>query len=250
MGRCGLLQLRSDRFLAHRRGKVLGGDTWRSVPQCSRSILPDSCWNESLHHDSRWRRCIPSRNIAYLRIFPNIQFCFSLQSAARLFEQLGYFSFLGWIVCAQRDSDIRRRHRKIRPVSSSRVVARCNGWADICFCPHTRCDHGERWCISCGDSGPLYVAAFSTISEVYPFFLTVAAIGAFTAFLAATQAMVSDELKKVLAYSTVSQIGYMMLGLGVAGLSVTSNFDFGFTAGFFHLISQALFKAGLFMCAG
>jgi NADH-quinone oxidoreductase subunit L len=101
-----------------------------------------------------------------------------------------------------------------------------------------------------GTVGPLYVAAFSTISEVYPFFLTVAAIGAFTAFLAATQAMVSDELKKVLAYSTVSQIGYMMLGLGVAGLSVTSNFDFGFTAGFFHLISQALFKAGLFMCAG
>ncbi|MHB8566751.1 MAG: NADH-quinone oxidoreductase subunit 5 family protein [Nitrososphaerales archaeon] len=101
-----------------------------------------------------------------------------------------------------------------------------------------------------GTVGPLYVAATSNLSIVYPFFLVVAAIGGFTAFLAATQAMVLDELKKVLAYSTVSQIGYMMLGLGVAGLSTASAFSFGYTGAFFHLISQALFKAGLFMCAG
>lgn len=101
-----------------------------------------------------------------------------------------------------------------------------------------------------GTVGPLYVAAASGLSLTYPFFLTVALIGGFTAFLAASQAMVLDELKKVLAYSTVSQIGYMMLGLGVAGLSTSSNFVFGFTGAFFHLISQALFKAGLFMCAG
>lgn len=101
-----------------------------------------------------------------------------------------------------------------------------------------------------GTVGPLFVAAASGLSLVYPFFLTVAVIGGFTAFLAASQAMVLDELKKVLAYSTVSQIGYMMLGLGVAGLSVQANFVFGFTGAFFHLISQALFKAGLFMCAG
>lgn len=101
-----------------------------------------------------------------------------------------------------------------------------------------------------GTVGPLYVAAAGSVSLAYPFFLTVAAIGGFTAFLAASQAMVLDELKKVLAYSTVSQIGYMMLGLGVAGLSASSQFVFGFTGAFFHLISQALFKAGLFMCAG
>lgn len=101
-----------------------------------------------------------------------------------------------------------------------------------------------------GTVGPLYVAATSSISLVYPFFLAVAVVGGFTAFLAATQAMVLDELKKVLAYSTVSQIGYMMLGLGVAGLSAVSSFSIGFTGAFFHLISQALFKAGLFMCAG
>jgi len=101
-----------------------------------------------------------------------------------------------------------------------------------------------------GTVGPLYVAAATNLSIVYPFFLTVAVIGGFTAFLAATQAMVLDELKKVLAYSTVSQIGYMMLGLGVAGMSTEASFSFGYTAAFFHLISQALFKAGLFMCAG
>ncbi|MEM0212493.1 MAG: NADH-quinone oxidoreductase subunit L, partial [Candidatus Methanomethylicia archaeon] len=80
------------------------------------------------------------------------------------------------------------------------------------------------------------------------FFLTVAWIGAFTAFLAATQAMVSRELKKVLAYSTISQIGYMMLGLGAGGLM--ENVAIGFVAGVFHLASHAIFKALLFMAAG
>lgn len=101
-----------------------------------------------------------------------------------------------------------------------------------------------------GTVGPLYVVAASGLSLTFPFFLTVAIIGGFTAFLAASQAMVLDELKKVLAYSTVSQIGYMMLGLGVAGLSSPTSFAYGYTGAFFHLISQALFKAGLFMCAG
>lgn len=101
-----------------------------------------------------------------------------------------------------------------------------------------------------GTVGPLFYYAASSVSLIYPFFLTIAVIGGFTAFLAASQAMVLDELKKVLAYSTVSQIGYMMLGLGVAGISTQANFVFGFTAAFSHLISQALFKAGLFMCAG
>ncbi|HYB03639.1 MAG TPA: NADH-quinone oxidoreductase subunit L [Nitrososphaerales archaeon] len=103
-----------------------------------------------------------------------------------------------------------------------------------------------------GTVGPLYYAAVAAtnVSLITPFFLTVGIIGGFTAFLAASQAMVLDEVKKVLAYSTVSQIGYMMLGLGVAGISTQANFVFGFTGAFFHLISQAMFKAGLFMCAG
>ncbi len=96
--------------------------------------------------------------------------------------------------------------------------------------------------------GPLFYTAVQSINMVSPFFLTVAWIGAITAFLAASQALVAKEVKKVLAYSTVSQIGYMMLGLGVAGLA--SEFVAGFVAGFFLLTSHAIFKAALFMGAG
>jgi NADH-quinone oxidoreductase subunit L len=80
------------------------------------------------------------------------------------------------------------------------------------------------------------------------FFEVVAWVGAFTAFLLASQAIANPEIKKVLAYSTGSQIGYMMMGIGIAGLS--TNFVDGYTAGFFQLISHAMFKAALFMGAG
>lgn len=80
------------------------------------------------------------------------------------------------------------------------------------------------------------------------FFAIVAWTGAITALLLATQGMTNPEIKKVLAYSTGSQIGYMMMALGVAGLS--HQYVDGYTAGFFHLISHAMFKASLFMAAG
>ena len=84
--------------------------------------------------------------------------------------------------------------------------------------------------------------------ELTTFFLLVAWIGAFTAFLTATQAMVSKEIKKVLAYSTVSQIGYMMLAIGVGGL--VADWAHGYVASLFHLMSHAMFKALLFLGAG
>jgi NADH-quinone oxidoreductase subunit L len=87
------------------------------------------------------------------------------------------------------------------------------------------------------------------IQESFTFFILTAWVGAITAFLAATQGMVALELKKALAYSTVSQIGYMMLGLGVAGFTRQILVE-GFTSGIFHLFSHALFKACLFLCAG
>ena len=86
------------------------------------------------------------------------------------------------------------------------------------------------------------------VGSIQPFFLTVAWIGAFTAFLAASQALVGFELKKILAYSTISQIGYMMLGIGLAGLS--ADFTQGLSAGLYHLMSHAIFKACLFLAAG
>lgn len=73
--------------------------------------------------------------------------------------------------------------------------------------------------------------------------LTVAWIGAVTAFLAASMALVSFDMKRVLAYSTVSQIGYMMLGLGLGTY-------LGYIAGVFHLMSHAVFKGLLFLGCG
>ncbi len=99
--------------------------------------------------------------------------------------------------------------------------------------------------------GPIfYFTLISNPSLIQPFFLTVAWIGAFTAFLAATQGMVGYELKKILAYSTASQIGYMIMALGLTGLGASANFAEGLSSGLFHLMSQAIFKAALFMAAG
>ncbi|MFP5235617.1 MAG: NADH-quinone oxidoreductase subunit L [Acidobacteriota bacterium] len=68
----------------------------------------------------------------------------------------------------------------------------------------------------------------------------VAIVGAATAFFAATMGMVQNDIKRVLAYSTISQLGYMFLACGVAAYS----------AGIFHLMTHAFFKALLFLAAG
>ena len=90
---------------------------------------------------------------------------------------------------------------------------------------------------------PLFVSINAT-----GYFTAVAVIGAFTAFMAATMALSAIELKKVLAYSTLSQIGYMFMALGVAGLMVRH--DVGLFAAMSHLMSHAIFKALLFLDAG
>ncbi|MBI4298047.1 MAG: NADH-quinone oxidoreductase subunit L [Chloroflexi bacterium] len=68
----------------------------------------------------------------------------------------------------------------------------------------------------------------------------VAVVGAFTALFAATMGVVANDIKRVMAYSTISQLGYMMLGLGTGSLA----------AGIFHLFNHAFFKALLFLSAG
>ena len=74
-----------------------------------------------------------------------------------------------------------------------------------------------------------------------PFVMEVIAwIGGFTALFAATIAITQRPFKRILAYSTISQLGYMMLALGVGSL----------TASMFHLMTHAFFKALLFLCAG
>jgi NADH-quinone oxidoreductase subunit L len=90
-------------------------------------------------------------------------------------------------------------------------------------------------------SGIYLVSRLNFLYSLSPTALSVVAgIGAFTAFFAATIAVVQTDIKKILAYSTVSQLGYMFLGCGVGAYS----------AGVFHVITHAFFKALLFLGAG
>ena len=90
-------------------------------------------------------------------------------------------------------------------------------------------------------AGVYMIARTHGIFDRSPFALAVVAIiGAATAFFAATIALVQTDIKRVLAYSTISQLGYMFLGCGVAAYS----------AAIFHLMTHAFFKALLFLAAG
>ena len=93
----------------------------------------------------------------------------------------------------------------------------------------------------------MVVAGVFLVARFFPLFEAsttamgvVAAIGAFTAFFAATMGLVMFDIKRVLAYSTVSQLGYMMLALGVGA----------YEAAIFHLFNHAFFKALLFLGSG
>jgi len=93
----------------------------------------------------------------------------------------------------------------------------------------------------------MVAAGVFMVARLFPIFssspdamLVVAYIGGFTALFSATIALAQNDIKRVLAYSTLSQLGYMMLALGAGG----------YVAGMFHLYTHAFFKALLFLCAG
>ena len=93
----------------------------------------------------------------------------------------------------------------------------------------------------------MVTAGVYMVARMHPLFsrapiamLAVAIVGAITAFYSATIGLVQTDIKKVLAYSTVSQLGYMFLACGVGA----------YTAGIFHLMTHAFFKGLLFLCAG
>ncbi|HSL71632.1 MAG TPA: NADH-quinone oxidoreductase subunit L, partial [Longimicrobiales bacterium] len=90
-------------------------------------------------------------------------------------------------------------------------------------------------------AGVYMVARSSVLFALAPVsMIVVAGIGALTALFAATIALAQYDIKKVLAYSTVSQLGYMFIGVGVGA----------YTAGMFHLMTHAFFKALLFLGSG
>ena len=107
-------------------------------------------------------------------------------------------------------------------------------------------------------SFPLFVNNTYAGEEV---FLFVAIIGGFTAIFAASQALNNMNIKKVLAYSTLSQLGYMILALGAGGYLICVGMKegnqeivtlgiLGYVAGVFHMLNHAFFKGLLFLCSG
>ncbi len=89
------------------------------------------------------------------------------------------------------------------------------------------------------------------IEMAISFFIIVATVGAITAFMTATMGMVSNELKQVLAFSTLSQLGYMILAIGTGGiLAVSGHYDQAYLSGVLHVVSHGAFKALLFLAAG
>ncbi len=113
-------------------------------------------------------------------------------------------------------------------------------------------------------SATMVSAGVFLVARMFPIFIgsetaltVVASIGAFTAIFAASMALVATDIKRVLAYCTISQLGYMMLGLGAAGLvaveegHVTLELAKAVTAvGIFHLVTHAFAKAMLFLGSG
>ena len=103
----------------------------------------------------------------------------------------------------------------------------------------------------------LVARMFPVIASSAEAITIVAIIGGFTAIFAATMGLVMNDIKRVLAYSTISQLGYMMLGLGVVGVAVARGaldlehgLMLGVAVGNFHLFNHAFFKALLFLGAG
>ncbi len=104
----------------------------------------------------------------------------------------------------------------------------------------------------------MVVAGVYLVARMFPLFIAyapevlhwVAYIGAFTALYAAVVACVQSDIKRVLAFSTISQIGFMMVALGVCTSADPHEGGLGYMAGMFHLFTHAMFKALLFLGAG
>ena len=104
----------------------------------------------------------------------------------------------------------------------------------------------------------MVVAGVYLVARMFPLFIAyapdvlhwVAYVGAFTAFYAASVACAQSDIKRVLAFSTISQIGFMMVSLGVCTSDVPEAGGLGYMASMFHLFTHAMFKALLFLGAG
>ncbi len=130
-------------------------------------------------------------------------------------------------------ADLLRSGGQIGPAAAARLAPGCDGGPDASERADSRSDHGGRRRLPGG-------ARLSSGERFDPRARGGCLGGALTAIFAALVAVAQDDIKRILAYSTISQLGYMMMGIGVGGVAV----------GVFHLIAHAFFKALLFLGAG
>ena len=169
---------------------------------------------------------------------------------------------------------LRRLRHVQHPGSTSRIAHGSGARARPCSCGRrshcsspasaraasSRCTPGcptpwpaPRRSVRCCTPSTMVVAGVFLVARLYPVFYNgfdiaqdgnsvnlIAVIGGITILIAAGLAFVQNDIKKVLAYSTVSQLGYMMMGLGVGA----------WTPAVFHIFTHAFFKCCLFLCAG
>ena len=113
---------------------------------------------------------------------------------------------------------------------SAHLASRRNGGTYTCFSSNTRSDYGYSWCFF-----SLQILPFFEMAQVVSSLIVI--IGSCTALFAASVALVQTDIKRIIAYSTCSQLGYMFVAAG-AGF---------YHAAIFHLFTHAFFKALLFL---
>ena len=222
---------------------VLGDNLARDVPRLGGRrrllVLPDRVLvhaarrrhgrQEGVRHQPRRRLGLHARDVPRVRARRHAQLPrHQLRRGSR--AALAHVTATG-----DRAAAVPRRRRQVGPAAAVPVAARRHGRPDAGLGPDPRRDHGDRRRVP---DVPHQPAAHRRPRRGLP--TSIAVVGAVTALFAATIAVAQNDIKKVLAYSTVSQLGYMFLAVGSGA----------YVAAIFHMITHAFFKALLFLGAG
>ena len=157
------------------------------------------------------------------------------------------FAISGWALSGDGQQDrpavgarraVHRLHRQVRPVPAAHLAARRHGRPDAGVVAAALLHHGRGRRLPRRPPVPGVLRGLQDRPDANV--NLIALIGGITIIIAAVLAFVQVDIKKVLAYSTVSQLGYMMMGLGVGA----------WLPAVFHIFTHAFFKACLFLCAG
>ena len=210
--------------------RVGGGRTLVLSP--NRVLVPQTerhrCWQESIHRQPGGRLGLPTRDLPCLLYLRDARF--SPGGGGRAWEACrGRI----WGPVGDLSTPVHWRHREECPDSAVRLASRRHGGST----PVSALIHAATMVTA----GVYMVARNAVLFEHAPTVMMIIVVtGALTALIAATIGLVQTDIKRVLAYSTVSQLGYMFIATGVGA----------FGAATFHLMTHAFFKALLFLGSG